>query len=322
MKVLITGTAGFIGMHLTKHLLEQGHTVVGIDGLCVGYYDVNLKYDRLKELGIKPVQIGYDYAAYSTRYLDKFKFIKLNLQDEFSINELFEREEFDLVVNLAGFANVRYSVDHPEPYVTSNILGYLRLLQACKINSTKHLIFTSTSAIKSTNIYSSSKRMNELMSQTYSHLFGLPITGIRLNTVYGPWCRPDMAIFKFTKAILEGTPVDVYGHGKMSREFIYIDDVLDVIDHLIVSPSSDKDPYQLFSVSSEEPCGLMEFINMIEIAIGKKVIINYLPMQLGDLEHTEVNVDSTIQNFVYSPKISIKEGIGRFVDWYQNFYKI
>jgi UDP-glucuronate 4-epimerase len=322
MKVLVTGAAGFIGMHLAKHLIERGHTVVGIDGLCVGYYEVDLKYERLKNLGVDPTQIGYDYVSYSTKYPQSFKFIKLNLQDENGLNSLFKREKFDLVINLAGFANVRYSIDHPEPYISSNILGFLRILQASKINSTQHLMFASTSAIKSTNIYSSSKRMNELMSQTYSYLFGLPITGLRLNTVYGPWCRPDMAIFKFTKAILEGTPLDVYGNGKMSREFIYIDDVLDVIDHFITLPSLNKVPYQLFNIGWEEPCGLMEFINMIEIATEKKAIINYLPMQLGDLDHTEINTSFEIPNFKHPSKITIKEGVGRFVDWYRSFYKI
>ena len=352
MKVLVTGVAGFIGMHLVKDLLQKGYTVVGIDGICVGYYDVAIKYDRLKELGIDPTQIGYNYISKSTIHPNTFKYIKLNLEDVNGLESLFKRENFDLVVNLAGFANVRYSIDHPEPYVTSNILGFLRLLQACKINSTKHLIFASTSTVQGlneqmptstsfptdhpTNMYSASKKMNELMSHTYSHLFGLPVTGMRFYTVYGPWGRPDMAIFKFTKAILEGQPIDVYGHGEMSRDFTYIDDIIAGINLLITNPpvpnpdwkgtspisGSSSAPYQIFNIGCGEPCSLMNYIYAIEEACGKTAVLNYLPMQAGDLERTWADIEPMKQRFDYRPQVMVQEGVRRFVDWYRNFYKV
>jgi UDP-glucuronate 4-epimerase len=274
------------------------------------------------------------------------------LEDEAGINALFKREEFDLVVNLAGFANVRYSIDHPEPYVSSNILGFLRLLQACRINKTKHLIFASTSTVQGlneqmpsttiqstdhpTNMYSTSKKMNELMSHTYSHLFGLPVTGMRFYTVYGPWGRPDMAIFKFTKAILEGTPIDVYGYGEMSRDFTYIDDIIAGIDCLIANPPKpDSDwkgtnpvsgissaPYQIFNIGCGEPCSLMDYIKAIEMACQKTALFNYLPMQPGDLERTWADIEPMKQKFDFKPKTMVPEGVKKFVDWYRNFYKI
>jgi UDP-glucuronate 4-epimerase len=351
MKILVTGVAGFIGMQLTRHLLRQGHDVVGIDGLCLGYYDIEIKYQRLTELGIEATEIGYDYVSHSLKYPNSFRFIKLNLEDNIAIENLFRHEDFDLVINLAGFANVRYSIDHPEPYVKSNILGFLRILQACRINHTKHLIFASTSTVQGlneqiptsvtqstdhpTNMYSTSKKMNELMSHTYSHLFGLPVSGMRFYTVYGPWGRPDMAIFKFTKAILEGVPIDVYGHGQMSRDFTYIDDILQGIDCLITNPPVSNPewdgknpesgissaPYQIYNIGSNKSCSLMDFIAEIEKATGMIAKFNYLPMQPGDLENTWAEIEP-IRKLGYEPDFDIKEGVKRFVKWYREYYKI
>jgi UDP-glucuronate 4-epimerase len=351
MKILVTGSAGFIGMHLAKRLLDQEHSVTGIDSLCSGYYPTELKYERLRTLGIDPVQVSVNNYAYSYKY-PGFKFMKVSIDDDLTIQAMFKKENFDLVVNLAGFANVRYSIDHPEPYVINNILGFLRLLQACKTYHIKHLVFASTSSVQGlneqmptsttyntdhpTNMYSVSKKANELMAHAYSHLFGLPATGMRFYTVYGPWGRPDMAIHKFTKSILEGRPIDVYGNGQMSRDFTYIDDVISGIDILISNPPEpnlkwdglnpvsgiSSAPFQLFFIGGNASCSLMDFIAEIEAACKRKAIFNFLPMQPGDLEHTWADISPIKERFGYEPKVTVKEGIEKFVSWYRKFYRI
>jgi len=354
MKILVTGTAGFIGMHLAHHLLKRGDEVVGLDNIN-DYYDVRLKYGRLDESGIinakESEYIEYNKLIQSKKY-DNYRFIKLDLQDHENIFKLFENENFDAVCNLAAQAGVRYSLTNPKSYMDSNILGFLNILEACRHFGVKNLSYASSSSVYGLNekqpfsthdsvnhpisLYAASKKSNELMAHTYSHLFGISTTGLRFFTVYGPWGRPDMAIFKFTKAIFEDKPIDVYNYGKMQRDFTYVDDIVEGIIRVIDNPAklnekfdpknpdpaSSSAPYRIYNIGKNEPVKLMDFIEALEEKIGKKAQKNMLPIQPGDVLSTYADVADLINDLGYTPKTSIKEGISNFVDWYKTFYNV
>ena len=351
MKILVTGTAGFIGYHLAKRLLKRGDEVVGIDNIN-DYYDQRVKYGRLKETGIdKDVDIEYAKPIQSTTY-SNYTFIKLNLEDRAAIEELFEREKFDKVCNLAAQAGVRYSLTNPYAYIDSNIVGFINLLEACRHNNVKHLAYASSSSVYGLNetmpfsthdnvdhpisLYAASKKSNELMAHTYSHLYGLPTTGLRFFTVYGPWGRPDMALFLFTKAILEDKPIDVFNYGDMQRDFTYVDDIVEGLVRVIDNPpkgnpdwsgkhpdpGSSKAPYKIYNIGNNNPVKLMDFIEAIEKAIGKEAKKNLLPIQPGDVPATYADVSDLIEDLGYKPATPIKEGIENFVKWYKEFYNV
>ena len=333
MTYLITGAAGFIGFYLSKRLLAQGKSVVGIDNLS-DYYDVNLKKTRLREL----------------EGSSEFTFYKLDLADREGVENLFSENKFDCVVNLAAQAGVRYSLTNPHAYIDSNIVGFLNILEGCRHNDVKHLVFASSSSVYGANtkmpfsvhhnvdhpvsLYAATKKSNELMAHTYSSLYKLPCTGIRFFTVYGPLGRPDMALFLFTRAILENKPIDVYNHGKMKRDFTYIDDIVEGVARLtdkVPEPNlawngDDPDsatsyaPYRLYNIGNNNPVDLMKFIGVLEDCLGKKAEKNLLPMQPGDVPETYADVDDLAEDAGFKPFTPIEEGIKKFVDWYREYY--
>ncbi|MDQ1340517.1 MAG: UDP-glucuronate 4-epimerase [Campylobacterota bacterium] len=348
MKHLITGTAGFIGFHLAIKLLERGDEVIGLDNIN-DYYDVNVKYGRLKESGIEKEEIAYAKKVLSKKY-PNYKFIKLNLEDKSEIDKLFKEEKFDKVCNLAAQAGVRYSLTNPDAYISSNIVGFINLLEACRHNDIKHLSYASSSSVYGLNeeqpfsthdnvdhpisLYAASKKSNELMAHTYSHLYKIPTTGLRFFTVYGPWGRPDMALFLFTKAILEDKPIDVFNYGEMQRDFTYIGDIVEgiirVIDNPPVGnplwsgknpdPSSSKAPYKIYNIGNNNPVKLLDFINAIEKTIGKNAKKNMLPIQAGDVPSTYADVSGLIDDFGYKPNTPVEKGIEQFIKWYREFF--
>jgi len=349
-KILVTGTAGFIGFHLAKKLLDRGDEVVGIDNLN-DYYDVNLKYGRLKELGI----YGADTSASESEFMHsslypKHKFIKLDLADRTGIAKLFEEEKFDAVCNLAAQAGVRYSLENPHAYIDSNIVGFLNILEGCRHSGVKNLSYASSSSVYGLNqsqpfkttdktehqvsLYAATKKSNEMMAHTYAHLYGIQVTGLRFFTVYGPWGRPDMAPMLFTDAILNNRAIKVFNNGKMSRDFTYIDDIVDGIIKVIDNPaksnekwnakdpeiSSSSAPYRLYNIGNNAPLPLMTFIETIEEALGKKAEKNFMPMQDGDVVSTYADVSGLIDDFEYKPDTKLADGISEFVKWYRKFY--
>ena len=350
MKVLVTGTAGFIGYHLAKSLLERGDEVVGIDNIN-DYYDVNLKYGRLADTGIKEAELEYGKTVRSDKF-SNYQFIKLDLTDHDKMKDLFKTCQFDAVCNLAAQAGVRYSITHPRAYIDSNIVGFLNVIECCRNHSIKHLVYASSSSVYGLNknlpfsashqanhpvsLYAATKKSNELMAHTYSHLFNLPTTGLRFFTVYGPWGRPDMAPFLFTKAILEHKQIDVYNNGVMKRDFTYIDDIVDgiirVIDHpakaeaswegSVPDPSSSNVPYRVFNIGRGESVDLLNFITEIEKNVGEIAEKNYMPMQNGDVEETWADISNMRKMLAYNPKISVADGVRDFVSWYKAFYMV
>ncbi len=350
MKLLVTGSAGFIGFHITKKLIEAGYDIVGLDNIN-DYYDVNLKYARLQNTGINKNDIEYNKFVKSTRF-SNYKFIKLNLEDDINIDKLFKKEKFDKVCHLAAQAGVRYSIENPAVYIDCNIVGFLNILEGCRHNNIKHLVYASSSSVYGLNekmpfsvrdnvdhpvsLYAASKKCNELMAHTYSHLYGIPTTGLRFFTVYGPWGRPDMALFKFTKSILENKPIDVYNNGKMERDFTYIDDIVEGIARIISSapkgnkkwkglrpdPSSSRAAYRVYNIGNSSPVKLLDFINAIEKVLNKKAQKNMLPIQPGDVPKTWADVSALSKDFNYKPETSIVTGVKNFVNWYCEYYKI
>jgi UDP-glucuronate 4-epimerase len=330
--------------------MQRGDEIVGLD-LINDYYDVNLKYGRLALAGIEKSQIEYNKIVKSSKY-PNYRFIQLKLEDRDNINRLFETEKFDKVCNLAAQAGVRYSLTNPHVYMDSNITGFLNILEACRHNNVKHLAYASSSSVYGLNenqpfstsqnvdhpisLYAASKKANELMAHTYSHLFGVPTTGLRFFTVYGPWGRPDMALFIFTKAILAGKPIDVFNFGEMKRDFTYVEDIVEgvvrVIDNPPVkddtwtgmnpNPSVSKAPYKVYNIGNSNPVKLLDFIEAIEKELGTVAEKNLLPMQSGDVPATWADVSDLIQNLDYKPNTSVQEGISRFIKWYREFYKI
>ncbi|PQL92015.1 NAD-dependent epimerase [Apibacter adventoris] len=350
MKILITGNAGFIGYHLVESLVQRKDQIIGLDSIN-DYYDVSVKYGRLKNCGFEKSAIEYNQLVKSSKY-PNLSFIKLNLEDKDNIEKLFEREKFDKVINLAAQAGVRYSLVNPQAYIDSNIIGFLNILECCRNYSIKHLTYASSSSVYGLNekqpfstkdnvdhpvsLYASSKKSNELMAHTYSHLFKIPTTGLRFFTVYGPWGRPDMALFIFTKAILENKPIDVYNYGKMMRDFTYISDIIQGIvkvhdnppegnknwDPKNPDPSSSSAPYKIYNIGNSKPVELMSFVETIEEELGKKAKINLLPIQPGDVPATYADVTDLIENLNYQPQTSVREGIKNFINWYKEFYSI
>ncbi|MDO6719976.1 NAD-dependent epimerase [Psychrosphaera sp. 1_MG-2023] len=335
MKYLVTGAAGFIGFYVSKVLTSQGHDVVGIDNIN-DYYDVNLKYSRLTEL--EPVT--------------KFRFVKVDLADRTGIANLFETEKFDRVIHLAAQAGVRYSLDNPFAYADSNLIGHLTILEGCRNNNVKHLVYASSSSVYGLNtkmpfncddavdhpisLYAATKKSNELMSHSYSHLYGIPTSGLRFFTVYGPWGRPDMALFKFTKKIFDGDQIDIYNNGELARDFTYIDDIVEGVVRVadcvpeanskwnaeLGSPKNSSAPYQIFNIGNGQPVALLDFVDALEKSIGIKANRNMMPMQPGDVYKTWADTDDLFKAVNYQPKVDIKHGVQQFVDWYRAFYKV
>ncbi|NJB35370.1 NAD-dependent epimerase [Croceivirga sp. JEA036] len=338
MKILVTGAAGFIGYHLSKKLIASGHIVVGLDNVN-DYYNPQLKFDRLKELGIEQLEAeAYNNCTTSTLHNNLFKFIRLNLEDREALPKLFEQENFDQVCNLAAQAGVRYSIENPESYVDSNIVGFLNILECCRHHKIEHLVYASSSSVYGLNdkipfdvddrvdnpisLYAASKKSNELMAHTYSHLYGFKTTGLRFFTVYGPWGRPDMALFLFTDAILNNKPIKVFNNGKMERDFTYIDDIVEGIFRVLQKPiDKNSSNYQLYNIGNNNAVKLMDFIEAIEKHTGKIAEKNLLPMQPGDVYKTWANVDALIQDYDYAPNTSLDKGVMAFVEWYKNYYK-
>lgn len=342
MKILVTGAAGFIGFYVSKILVQKGHYVVGIDNIN-DYYDVGLKYARLRELGIAEKDASmFNFLCISSIHNDKFHFIRMNLEDRKALPELFESQRFDVVCNLAAQAGVRYSLENPESYIDSNIVGFLNILECCRNYEIRHLVYASSSSVYGLNkkipfstsdnvdhpisLYAASKKSNELMAHTYSHLFGIPSTGLRFFTVYGPWGRPDMAMFLFTKAITENKPIKVFNHGKMERDFTFIDDITEGVVRVIEKNTDDRvtkgELYKVYNIGNNNSVKLFDFIKEIEYCLGKEAEKKMLPMQPGDVERTWANVDDLIKDYGYQPDTSVKEGVKRFIEWYKEFYKI
>ena len=350
MKILVTGTAGFIGFHLAKLLLERGDEVVGIDSIN-DYYDSSLKYGRLAQTGVEREKIRYGSPVQSSKHANH-TFIQLKLEDRDALLSLFREHRFDCVCHLAAQAGVRYSLTNPHAYIDSNITGFINILEACRHNPVRHLTYASSSSVYGLNtsmpfsthhnvdhpvsLYAASKKANELMAHCYSHLYGIPATGLRFFTVYGPWGRPDMALFLFTKAILEGRPIDVFNSGQMRRDFTYVDDIAEGVMRIIdrppqgssawdgakPDPASSKAPYKVYNIGNSSPVRLLDFIEAIEQELGKEAKKNMLPLQPGDVEATWADVDDLMADTGYRPATPIKEGIRRFVAWYKDFYKV
>jgi len=347
MKILVTGTAGFIGFHLVKKLTSLGHSVTGIDNIN-NYYDINLKYARLRESGIKREDIFYSEKAKSSS-LPAYFFYKLDLTDREKLFNLIAEEKFDCVCNLAAQAGVRYSLENPHAYTDSNINGFLNILEACRNIGVKHLVFASSSSVYGLNekvpfsvndtadhpvsLYAATKRANELMAHTYSHLFNIPVTGLRFFTAYGPWGRPDMAYYKFTRAIFDNKPIEVYNNGNMLRDFTYIDDLTEGIISAInnipsanakfnarePSPSQSSAPFVLYNLGNNRPEKLTDFIASLEKALGRKAEKIFHGMQAGDIPVTMADIDATKRDLGWEPKTSIDEGLKLFADWFKNY---
>lgn len=336
MKILVTGAAGFIGYHLCEKLQAKGYQVIGLDNIN-DYYDVNLKYARLKKLGIDKKQIEYNRVVESILYSNNFKFIKLNLEDRENIPLLFEQERFNCVINLAAQAGVRYSIQNPMAYIDSNIVGFMNILEASRQYKIAKLLYASSSSVYGNSIdvpfsptqrvdcpislYAATKKSNELMAYTYSHLFDMQTIGLRFFTVYGPWGRPDMAMFLFTDAILNNKPIQVFNYGDLSRDFTYIDDIIKGI-LLIVEDTNQKEKYQLFNIGNSKPVQLLQFIQEIERITGKKAQKIMMPMQPGDVNQTWADVEDLRKKYGYNPDFSVTEGVQHFVQWYKEYYKI
>ena len=332
MKVLVTGVAGFIGFSLTCRLLNDGHEVCGLDNLN-DYYDVNLKKNRLSII----------------KNSLKFEFNHIDLADREAIKKIFSTHSFDYVINLAAQAGVRYSIENPESYIDSNLVGFGNILEGCRHSKVKHLVYASSSSVYGLNtlmpfsvrhnvdhpMYAASKKANELMAHTYSYLYNLPTTGLRFFTVYGPWGRPDMALFLFTKAILNNEPIKVFNNGNMQRDFTYVDDIVEGVVRVMntipkadpdwssdkPNPSSSRVPYKLYNIGNNQPVSLMEFVETIEKAIGKKAVKEYLPLQAGDVPATFADVNDLIKDTGFKPSTPIVEGINNFIQWYKGYYK-
>ncbi len=349
-KILVTGTAGFIGFHLVKKLIENGYDVIGVDNIN-DYYDVNLKYGRLEKTGINKHNIEYN-RSFQSEIFENYRFVKLDLKDRENVFRLFEHEKFDSVCHLAAQAGVRYSLKNPYSYIDSNIYGFLNILEACRHFGVNNLSFASSSSVYGLNkkqpfsehdnvdhpisLYAATKKSNELMAHTYSYLFGLRVTGLRFFTVYGPWGRPDMALFKFVKNILEGKPIDVYNYGDMQRDFTYIDDIVEGIFRAIENPADvnndfnleNPDPatsianYRIYNIGNNSPVSLMEFIETIEDVLNKKAIKNMMPMQPGDVASTYADVSDLTNELGYKPKTSVRQGVVNFISWFRKFYYI
>lgn len=334
MKILVTGAAGFIGFHLVKRLLERGDEVVGIDNLN-DYYPVSLKYARLKECGIDEDLIVQEHTVISNKY-EKYRFIRMDITDKESIHNLFRKEQFDAVMNLAAQAGVRYSIENPYAYVQSNVVGFINLLEAARYNSIKHFVYASSSSVYGGNtktpfseedrvdnqvsIYAATKKSNELMAHVYSKLYKLPTTGLRFFTVYGPWGRPDMAPMLFAKAILAGQPIKVFNNGNLSRDFTYIDDIVEGVVRVIDKIPEKEIPAEVYNIGCGHPVQLMDFIHTLEECLGKRAQMEMLPMQKGDVYTTYADTSMLEKEIGYKGKVLLLEGITKFIRWYKEYF--
>ncbi|WP_205511021.1 NAD-dependent epimerase [Longitalea arenae] len=348
MKILVTGSAGFIGYFLTKKLLERGDEVVGLDNIN-DYYDVNLKYARLAQNGIDRTGIEWNVAVQSHKYLN-YRFVKMNLEDKKNIQRLFKKEKFDMVAHLAAQAGVRNSINNPDVYIQSNVAGFLNILEACRHNNIRHLVYASSSSVYGLNeqmpfsvkhctnhpvsIYAATKKSNELMAHAYSYLFNMPTTGMRFFTVYGPWGRPDMAYYLFADAIMKEQPIVVFNEGKMKRDFTYIDDVVDGIVHVLdqpatpasswsglsPDPSCSPAPYRVYNIGNDSPVELIDFIAEIEKNCGKKAIIEMKEQERSDVLTTWADINELVNNFYYRPNTPIQTGLSKFIQWFREYY--
>lgn len=349
MKYLVTGTAGFIGFHVAKKLLERGDEVVGLD-VINDYYDINLKYARLASMGIAKEEIDSNKMVQSSDN-PAYRFIKMDLSVKEDLLNLFAQEKFDVVIHLAAQAGVRYSLTNPEVYIESNIVAFLNILESCRFHPVKHLVYASSSSVYGANeklpfstsdsvdhpisLYAASKKSNELMAHTYSHLFNIPTTGLRFFTVYGPWGRPDMALFLFTEAIMKGEPIKVFNYGKMKRDFTYIDDIVEGIirvadrpaspnkefDPQNPDPGSGRAPFKVYNIGNSAPVLLMDYIHAIENGLGKKAEMDLLPLQPGDVPASHADVSDLVRDTGYKPETSITDGVNAFTEWYLDYYK-
>ncbi|MBS9522993.1 NAD-dependent epimerase [Litoribacter ruber] len=348
MKFLITGTAGFIGFHLAKKILDRGDEVIGLDNIN-DYYDVNLKYSRLENTGIDREAIEWHKKVSSSKY-PNYSFVRMNLEDKEQMMELFENEKFDVVINLAAQAGVRYSLTNPDAYIDANIIGFLNILEACRKYPVKHLVYASSSSVYGANtkmpfsihhnvdhpvsLYATSKKSNELMAHTYSHLFNIPTTGLRFFTVYGPWGRPDMALFLFTEAILKDEAINVFNEGKMKRDFTFIEDIVEGVMRVADRPAARNQdwtgdepdpgtsyaPYRVYNIGNSNPVLLMDFIKAIEVKLGKEAKKNLLPLQPGDVPASHADVEDLVRDCDYKPNTPIQKGIDAFIEWYREYY--
>jgi UDP-glucuronate 4-epimerase len=350
MKILVTGTAGFIGFYVAQRLAALGYDIVGVDNINT-YYDTSLKYGRLEASGIETTTLKDNQPVYSKTY-PNYCFIKLDISDRALMEYIFNTYKFDVVCHLAAQAGVRYSITNPYDYALSNLSGFLNILEGCRNIQVKHLVYASSSSVYGLNgntpfsvhdgaahpvsLYAASKKSNEMMAHSYSHLYQIPTTGLRFFTVYGPWGRPDMAYFKFADAIIKEKTIDVYNNGDMQRDFTYVDDIVEGIIRVLdkpaqadpawdsknPDPATSSAPYRLYNIGNSSPVKLMHFIGALENAIGKKAIINLLPMQAGDVVLTDADMSDLEQQFQYHPQTDIQSGIDRFVSWFKDFYKI
>ncbi|WP_462265313.1 NAD-dependent epimerase [Mucilaginibacter sp.] len=350
MKILVTGTAGFIGFYVAQKLAELQYEVVGVDSIN-NYYDINLKYGRLQAAGFDTGELKDNQPVCSKIY-PNYCFIKLDIADRVQMEHLFANYQFDMVCHLAAQAGVRYSITNPHDYALSNLSGFLNILEGCRSVQIRHLVYASSSSVYGLNgnapfsvhhradhpvsLYAASKKSNEMMAHSYSHLYQMPTTGLRFFTVYGPWGRPDMAYFKFADAIINNQPIDVYNNGEMQRDFTYIDDIVQGIIKVLAKPAeananwdrlhpdsaTSSAPYRLYNIGNSSPVTLINFIEALESAIGKKAIKNMLPMQAGDVLSTDADMTDLEQDFNYQPKTDIKEGISKFVHWFREYYQI
>jgi UDP-glucuronate 4-epimerase len=336
MKILISGTAGFIGFHLAKQLLNtRSHEIIGLDSIN-DYYNSQLKYDRLIATGIGQNKIKYGTLIQSELF-DNYRFIQLNLEDRPALETLFTDEKFDIVCHLAAQAGVRYSIENPYSYIDSNIVGFINILECCRHKGIKHLIYASSSSVYGINskvpfsendrtdypvsLYAATKKASELMAYTYSHLYHIPMTGLRFFTVYGPWGRPDMAPMLFTKAIMEGNPIKVFNNGNLSRDFTYVDDIIDGIIKMTdkISERTGQIYHRIYNIGNSHPVKLIDFIHTLEDAIGKKAVMEMYPMQQGDVYQTYADVSAMEKDFDYAPSVTLQEGIAQFIKWYKNY---
>ncbi len=349
MKILITGVAGFIGFHTANKFINEGFDVVGLDSIN-NYYDVKLKYSRLQETGINKDKITYGKLTKSDKF-NNYQFIKLQLEDKEEILQLFKEQKFDYVCHLAAQAGVRYSIENPYVYFHSNINGFLNIIEAGKQTNIKHLVYASSSSVYGLNeempfstshnvdhpisLYAATKKSDELIAHAYSHLFKIPTTGLRFFTVYGPWGRPDMALFLFTKAIIEDKPINIYNNGDMMRDFTYVDDIVEGILRVTrhpaktetkktgteLDPALSTAPYKIYNIGNGNPVQLMDYVKAVETALGKDAKKNFMPMQPGDVQKTYADVDSLKKDFGYKPNTTINVGVTKFIDWYKMYYK-
>ncbi|MGJ5642473.1 NAD-dependent epimerase [Formosa sp. S-31] len=334
--ILVTGVAGFIGFHVTKALLALGHTVIGIDNIN-DYYDVDIKYARLEQLGISRNEAEQELnTTFSLVFGDRMQFVKMNLEDRGAMDQLFQDFKFDAVCNLAAQAGVRYSLQNPNAYADSNLIGFLNVLEGCRHHNIKRVVYASSSSVygnsddipfKETanvdhpiSLYAATKKANELMAHTYSHLYGFETIGLRFFTVYGPWGRPDMAMFLFTDAIINDKPIKVFNNGDLSRDFTYIDDIVAGVVATLLEPSDDTGLYKLYNIGNSQPVQLLDYIEAVEQALNKTALKEMLPMQPGDVKQTYADTSALEKYYHYKPKTDVKAGVKAFVDWYKSFY--